>query len=310
MSCVFGPVPSRRLGRSLGVDLIPFKTCSYDCVYCQLGRTTRKTIGRKEWIPLETVLDDLKPKLALKPDWITLSGSGEPTLYSRLDELIDGIHAMTNVPIAVLTNGSLLWQPEVRKQLMKAELVIPSLDAGSQTVFEAINRPAPEITFEKMLEGLIRFRQEFTNRYRLEVFFLEGINTADHQVREISDCARQIQPDRVQLNTATRPPAEKYAVQVSQARLTGIAAQFNPPAEIIADYRGVHAQTDFVIQKDTILEMLSRRPCTTEDIAAGLGIHRNEVIKYIEDLKTEGVLEVRKTGERTFYSTKQKESNE
>jgi wyosine [tRNA(Phe)-imidazoG37] synthetase (radical SAM superfamily) len=306
MSCIFGPVPSRRLGRSLGIDLVPFKTCSYDCIYCQLGRTTIKTIERKEWVPLKTILDDLKPKLESKPDWITLSGSGEPTLYSRLDELIDEVHAVTDVPVAVLTNGSLLWQPAVRKQLMKAELVIPSLDAGNQAVFDAINRPAPEITFEKMLEGLIRFRQEFKNQYWLEVFFLEGINTADHQVREIADCARQIQPDRVQLNTATRPPAEKYAVQVSQARLTGIAAQFNTSAEIIADYRNVHAQTDFTVQKQTILEMLRRRPCTLDDVAGGLGIHRNEAIKYIEELKTGGLLDIRETGGRTFYSAKQK----
>jgi wyosine [tRNA(Phe)-imidazoG37] synthetase (radical SAM superfamily) len=306
MNCIFGPVPSRRLGRSLGVDLVPFKTCSYDCIYCQLGRTTSKTAERREWVPLDAVMSELESRMALKPDWITLSGSGEPTLYSRLDELIDRIHSATDIPVAVLTNGSLLWQPEVRKQLMKAELVIPSLDAGSQAVFEAINRPAPEITFEKMLEGLIRFRQEFKNQYWLEVFFLEGINTADNQVREIADCAGQIQPDRVQLNTATRPPAEKYAVQVSQARLTGIAAQFNPPAEIIADYRGVHTQTDFVIQKNTILEMLSRRPCTLDDVAGGLGIHRNEVIKYIEELKTGGALDARESGGQTFYSAKQK----
>jgi wyosine [tRNA(Phe)-imidazoG37] synthetase (radical SAM superfamily) len=306
MSCVFGPVPSRRLGRSLGVDLIPFKTCSYDCIYCQLGRTTRKTVERTEWIPLETVMEDLKPKLALKPDWITLSGSGEPTLYSRLDELIDGIHALTDVPVAVLTNGSLLWQPEVRKQLMKADLVIPSLDGGDPETFQTINRPAPEISFETMLEGLIAFRQEFKNPYWLEILLLDGINADGEPLEHLIRCASAIAPDRIQLNTATRPPAEKYAVQVSQTRLNEIATQFNPPAEIIADYRGVHAQTDFVIQKTTILEMLSRRPCTLDDVADGLGIHRNEAIKYIEELKTANLLEIRKSGEQTFYSAKQK----
>lgn len=306
MNCIFGPVPSRRLGRSLGVDLVPFKTCSYDCIYCQLGQTTCKTAERREWVPLDTVISELKSKLAQKPDWITLSGSGEPTLYSRLDELIDRVHSTTDIPVAVLTNGSLLWQPEVRKQLMKADMVIPSLDAGNKAVFDAINRPAPEITFEKMLEGLIRFRQEFKNQYWLEVFFVEGINTADHQAREIADCAGQIQPDRVQLNTATRPPAEKYAVQVSKARLSEIAALFNPPAEIIADYRGVHAQTDFTVQKNTIFEMLSRRPCTLDDVAGGLGIHRNEAIKYIEELKTRDLLDIRESGKQTFYSAKQK----
>jgi len=307
MNYLFGPVPSRRLGRSLGVDLVPFKTCSYDCIYCQLGRTTCKTVERREWVSLDAVLNELQPKLALKPDWITLSGSGEPTLYSRLNELIDQIHSMTNVPVAVLTNGSLLWKKEVRAQLINADLVVPSLDAGNQTVFEAMNRPDPEITFEKMLNGLIRFRQEFKKPIWLEVFFLEGINTDENQVREMADCARRIQPDRIQLNTATRPPAEKYATEVSNSRLIEIAAQFNPPAEIIADYHHVHAQTDFVVQKQTLLEMLRRRPCTLDDVAEGLGLHRNEVIKYIEDLKISGMLEVRETGKRTFYSAKQKE---
>lgn len=308
MSYVFGPVPSRRLGRSLGVDLVPFKTCSYDCIYCQLGRTTCKTVERREWVPLDTVIEDLQAKLALKPDWITLSGSGEPTLYSRLDELIDRIHSITKVPVAVLTNGSLLWKKEVRAQLLNADLVIPSLDAGNQTVFDAMNRPAPEITFAKMLEGLVRFRREFKNQYWLEVFFLEGINTSQSQVREMADCAKQIQPDRIQLNTATRPTAEKYAVQVSKTRLSEIAVQFSPAAEIIADYRGVHAQTDFTVQKQTILEMLRRRPCTLDDVAEGLGIHRNESIKYIEELKTGGALDARETGGRTFYSAKQEDA--
>jgi wyosine [tRNA(Phe)-imidazoG37] synthetase (radical SAM superfamily) len=159
-----------------------------------------------------------------------------------------------------------------------------------------------------MLEGLVRFRREFKNQYWLEVFFLEGINTSQSQVRKMADCAKQIQPDRIQLNTATRPPAEKYAVQVSKTRLSEIAVQFSPTAEIIADYQNVHAQTDFTVQKQTILEMLRRRPCTLDDVAEGLGIHRNEAIKYIEELKTGGLLDVRETGGRTFYSAKQEDA--
>jgi wyosine [tRNA(Phe)-imidazoG37] synthetase (radical SAM superfamily) len=311
MSFIFGPVPSRRLGRSLGVDLVPFKTCSYDCIYCQLGCTPCKTVERREWVALDDVLAELQPKLALNPDWITLSGSGEPTLYSRIDELMDRIHAMTDVPVAVLTNGSLLWDPDVRAQLMNADLVIPSLDAGSPAVFEAMNRPAPELSFEQMRDGLIRFRQEFKKPIWLEVFFLEGINTDDQSVRDMVESAKQIRPERIQLNTATRPPAEKKALKVSQARLLEIATRFDPPAELIADYHHVHAQTDFVVQKNTLLEMLRRRPCTLDDVAGGLGLHRNEVIKYIEDLKTSGLLEVRETGDQTFYSANpKKEKNE
>ncbi len=170
MTYIFGPVPSRRLGRSLGVDLVPFKTCSYDCIYCQLGRTTNQTVERREWVPLDAVLAELRGKLASQPDYITLSGSGEPTLYSRLDELIDGIRAMTEVPIAVLTNGSLLWQPEVRSKLLRAHLVIPSLDAGDERTFQAIDRPHGTISFKRMLWGLIDFRREYQGQYWLEVF--------------------------------------------------------------------------------------------------------------------------------------------
>jgi wyosine [tRNA(Phe)-imidazoG37] synthetase (radical SAM superfamily) len=148
---VFGPVPSRRLGRSLGVDLVPFKTCTYDCIYCQLGRTTCKTTERKEWVPLDSVLENVKEKLPSNPDYITLSGSGEPTLFSRVDELIDRIKAVTDVPVAVLTNGSLLWHEDVRRQLMGADLVIPSLDAGDEAMFRLVNRPCEEISFEQML---------------------------------------------------------------------------------------------------------------------------------------------------------------
>lgn len=308
MSCVFGPVPSRRLGRSLGVDLIPFKTCSYDCIYCQLGRTPRKTVERKEWIPLETVMEDLKPKLALKPDWITLSGSGEPTLYSRLDELIAGIHEITNVPVAVLTNGSLLWQPGLRQQLSNADLVIPSLDGGDSETLRTINRPAPEISFETMLEGLIVFRQEFKNPYWLEILLLDGINADGEPLEPLIRCASAIAPDRIQLNTATRPPAEPRAHPVSPVRMQEIAARFSPAAEVIADYRNVHAQTDFQTRKDSVLELLSRRPCTIEDIAAGLGIHRNEAVKYIEELTETGQMASENIAGKTFYKSTRKET--
>lgn len=302
MSHVFGPVPSRRLGRSLGVDLVPFKTCSYDCIYCQLGQTTNKTVERREWVPLNDVLKELKDKLASKPDYITLSGSGEPTLFSRLDELIAGIRSMTKVPIAVLTNGSLLWQEEVRRQLMDAHLVVPSLDAGSASMFRAVNRPHESISFDRMLEGLIDFREESYGEYWLEVFLLAGHTAVESEVSRITECVRRIKPDRVQLNTATRPTAENYAVMVDRARMADVAGRFEPPAEVIADYRGVHAQSDFRAGRESVREMIQRRPCSLDDIANGLNMHRNEAIKYIEELNAEGVLTKRTAGGKVFYS--------
>lgn len=301
MSHVFGPVPSRRLGRSLGVDLVPFKTCSYDCIYCQLGQTTNKTVERRQWVPLNDVLEELKGKLASKPDYITLSGSGEPTLYSRLGELIAGIRAMTDVPVAVLTNGSLLWQEEVRRQLMDAHLVIPSLDAGHTRMFQAVNRPHESLSFDRMLEGLIDFREDYYGEYWLEVFLLAGHTAVESEVSRITECVQRIKPDRVQLNTATRPTAEDYAVMVDRARMADIAGRFEPPAEVIADYRGVHAQSDFKAGREGVREMIQRRPCSLDDIAEGLNMHRNEAIKYVEELSAEGVLTKRTSGGKLFY---------
>lgn len=304
MGYIFGPVPSRRLGRSLGVDLVPFKTCTYDCIYCQLGRTTNKTVERRQWVPLDDILAELKEKLATKPDYITLSGSGEPTLYSRLDELIARIRSMTDIPVAVLTNGSLLWQEEIRRQLMDAHLVIPSLDAGHGSMFRAVNRPHESISFDRMLEGLIAFREEYYGEYWLEVFLLAGHTAVDSELERMADCVRRIKPDRVQLNTATRPPAEEYAVMVDSRRMRDLAVRFDPPAEVIADYRGVHAQSDFKAGRDSVLEMIQRRPCSLEDIADGLGMHRNEVIKYVDELDAKGLLEKRSSGGKLFYSGK------
>jgi len=298
---IFGPVPSRRLGRSLGVDLVPFKTCTYDCIYCQLGRTTCKTMERKEWVALEDVLETLKKRLSSEPDYITLSGSGEPTLFSRLAELIDRIKAMTRVPVAVLTNGSLLWQEDVRRQLMNADLVIPSLDAGDEVMFRLVNRPHEEISFEQMLNGLVDFRREFRGEYWLEVFVIGAYTAIPVELAKVAKCVDRIGPDRVQLNTVTRPPAEKHAVGVSSARLAELASTFHPRAEIIADFRGIHRQAEFAAGREEILQMLRRRPCSVDDIADGLGMHRNEVVKYIEELNAEDLLEESLTAERLYY---------
>jgi len=163
MAYVFGPVPSRRLGRSLGVDVVPLKTCTYDCIYCQLGRTTRKTTERREWVPLEDVISELAEKLSAEPDYVTLSGSGEPTLYSRIGELIQRIKRLTDIPVAVLTNGSLLWDPGVRKDLLRADLVVPSLDAADAGMFRVVNRPHEDISFDQMLRGLKESRSSLQN---------------------------------------------------------------------------------------------------------------------------------------------------
>ena len=302
---IFGPVPSRRLGRSLGVDLVPMKTCSYDCIYCQLGNTTCKTMKRKERVPLDGVLGELEEKLSSKPDYIALSGSGEPTLYSRCDELIDRIKAMTDVPVAVLTNGSLLWQEEVRKQLLKADLVIPSLDAGDEEMFRLVNRPHEGVSFERMLAGLVDFRREFRGDYWLEVFVLGAYTAIKADFPKLVRCVNLIGPDRVQLNTVTRPPAESFAIGISRERLTELARMFTPPAEVIADFRDVHGKAEFAAGREDILDLLRRRPCSMDDVAGGLGMHRNEVVKHVEHLSAEGLLLQTQTEGRLHYRATQ-----
>lgn len=298
---IFGPVPSRRLGRSLGVDLVPYKTCTYDCIYCQLGRTTNKTMQRKEWVPIDAVMKQLKARLNSNPDYITLSGSGEPTLFSALDKLIFKIKGITDIPVAVLTNGSLFWLPQVRGALKLADLVIPSLDAGSSRIFQYVNRPHKNITFTKMLEGLVKFRNEYKGNYWLEVFILAGVTTPEREINRLKTHISTICPDKVQVNTVSRPPAEDFAEPVPQKQLEAIAKQFYKNAEVIADYHGVHKQQDFLARRKDVLALLKRRPCTLGDITAGIGLHRNEVVKYLQELHSEGKIEATTQDNRLYY---------
>jgi wyosine [tRNA(Phe)-imidazoG37] synthetase (radical SAM superfamily) len=288
---VFGPVPSRRLGRSLGVDLVPFKTCTYDCIYCQLGRTTCHTVERKDWVPLAEVLEQLKGRLDTRPDYITLSGSGEPTLFTPLDRVIDGIRAVTDIPIAVLTNGSLLGHSAVQRELQGADLVIPSLDAGNETTFRLVNRPHDTLSFEHMLAGLVSFRRRFRGQYWLEVLLVDPYTTSERELADIRHCVELIRPDRVQLNTVTRPPAEGYARPVSAARLAEIADTFQPAAKVIAEHQAGGAVSLPPCGREEVLDLLRRRPCTATDVADGLGMHPAEVVKLLEALCREGFAE-------------------
>jgi len=283
------------------VDLVPFKTCSYDCVYCQLGRTTCKTVERKEWVPLDDVTAQVRDKLCTAPDYITLSGSGEPTLYSRLSELIASIKAMTETPIAVLTNGSLLWDRDVQDGLAEADLVIPSLDAGDSSLFRHINRPHDSISFDRMLEGLAEFRSRFSGAYWLEVFLLGGMTATPAEVDKISRLVERIRPDRVQLNTVTRPPAEDSALPVSKEDMQRFAARLGARAEVIADFRGVHREAEFTAKREDVLHLLRRRPCTADDLAAGLGMHANEAAKHVAELLERGAIVAETMQYRTYY---------
>lgn len=302
-SYIFGPVPSRRLGRSLGVDLIPYKTCSYDCVYCQLGRTKTQTVLRDCYVPGDQVLKQLKEKLesGIEADFITLSGSGEPTLNKDFGKIISEAKNLTDVPVAVITNGSMLWDPDVRRELDKADLVVPSLDAGEQAVFERVNRPHPGVSFEKMVEGLRQFSQGYKGRIWLEVFLLEGLNSSKADVRKISALADNIKPEIIQLNTVARPPAYSSAEAVPEEKMNDLSGLFSGNVEVIADYHHIHKQKDFSIKREDVLNMLERRPCTLEDVCESLGIHPNEAVKHLDSLIQSGDIITEETAGKRFY---------
>ena len=289
----------------MGVDLVPFKTCSYDCFYCQLGRTTHKTTELREYVPAEGVLDELALKLRLgpNPDFIGLAGSGEPTLHARIGDIIAGIKRLTSVPVAVLTNGSMLWMPEVRSAIAEADLVMPSLDAGSESIFERVNRPHPDISFKKMVDGLVAFGDGFKGKIWLEVFVLSGITDQRDEIARIAAIAKRAGLDRVQLNTVSRPPVEEDAIAASAELLEQLRGQFAGFCEVIAEHRpvqpigpvaGINAELD-------IVALVSRRPCTVEGLATGLGLPPNEVVKHLEALCARGVVRSKRSDNAVFY---------
>ncbi len=239
---LYGPVPSRRLGLSLGVDIVSAKVCTLDCVYCQVGKTTEKTIERREFVAVEPVLAELKQRLAqgLKADFIAISGSGEPTLHSRLGEIIDGIKQITDIPLAVLTNGTLLYRQDVRADCAKADVVLPSLDAGDEQGFRKVNRPHKDISVGKLISGLCAFRNEFPGRIWLEVFLAEGLNTDTEQIAKIKDAVELIRPDKVQLNTAVRSTAEASVKRLDAGKLQAIAASLGANCEVVPDFSPRH----------------------------------------------------------------------
>jgi wyosine [tRNA(Phe)-imidazoG37] synthetase (radical SAM superfamily) len=300
---LYGPVPSRRLGRSLGIDIVPFKVCTLDCVYCQLGRTTEKTLQRKDYVPVEAVLAELRDKLAkgLEADFITISGSGEPTLNSRLGELIEGIKKITDIPVAILTNGTLLYKQDVRADCAKADVVLPSLDAGDEQIYQRINRPHSGLSIEKLILGLCAFRNEFAGRIWLEVFFIEGFNTDNEQIAKIKDAIDRIRPDKVQLNTAVRPTAEPGIKSLDAEKLQAIAEELGEKCEVIADFSPARHGGNIEGKVEDLLSMLKRRPCSLSDICLALGISRDEALKYITHFQQQGVLDSRKKDGVIFF---------
>jgi len=302
---VFGPVASRRLGRSLGVDIAPAKVCTLDCVYCEVGRTTLRTADRGPYVPMEEVLAELESRLreGIQPDYITITGSGEPTLNSQLGQIIDRIKAFSTVPVALITNGTLFHRPDVRNEAAKADLVMPTLDAADQSTFEAIHRPHPDITIEDVVEGLAAFRAQYRGPIWLEVFLVAGVNTSAEHIQRLKALIARVRPDKVQLNTAVRPTADAHVPRPTAAQLQAIAAEMGPDCEIIADVSSLPASTGTAIKPHDLLALLRRRPCTMDDLCTGLGVTRDQAASHVNALvRTRQIVSEVRDGV-TFYRT-------
>ncbi len=301
---IFGPVPSRRLGRSLGVDLVPYKTCTFDCIYCDLGRTINKTVLREPYIKPQEIIIELESVLSIKsikPDYITLSGSGEPTLNRNIGEIIHAIKSYTSIPLAVLTNGSLLFIEEVRNDLLEADVVLPSLDAISNATFQCLNRPHQSLKIEEIISGLIQFRKQYRHQLWLEVVFCRGINDDKREIERLKGIIERIGPDRVQLNTPVRPPAEEFAYPLTSTQLERIRKNLGEKAEIISEFAQPMGEELNSVKDTDIFNLIKRRPCTIEDISRALGLRIDEVVKRLDHLRKRGGIRYRIYEHRCYY---------
>lgn len=315
MAYIFGPVPSRRLGLSLGIDLVPYKVCSFDCIYCQLGRTTRKALQRQTFVDTNDVIAELRETVPrVKANYITLSGSGEPTLSLDLGRLIREIKKLTSTPVAVLTNGSLLSSADLQQELLGADLVVPSLDAGSQQVFEKINRPYPGLCIDGIIDGLERFSKDYRGKVWVEVMLVKGVNDGEEELERISSALRRVRAEKIQLNTVERPPAEASASRLSVDQMERAKEHFDDRAELIASaglpgtseesilIGGEGGQpTSPTVKCRSVLDLLRRRPCVMADVASGLGISMSEASKLIGVLMDEGLIDAIRRDDRLTY---------
>ena len=308
---LFGPVPSRRLGMSLGIDLIPKKVCSLDCVYCEVGKTTKLTTDRLEYVKYDKVIAELKHYMGNKPkiDFITFSGSGEPTLNSRIGDVLNFIKEnYPEVKTAVLTNGTLLSDKKLRAELQQADVILPSLDAASQEVFEKINRPQSEILIENYIQGLVDLRKEYKGKIWLEILFLKGYNDFEDELLRLKEAIQKINADSIQLNTLDRPGTVDDLIPLSQNELQQIIDFWNlPNVEIIANYSErttIESYREDV--ESAILETIARRPCTLDDLHNILGIHVNEINKYLGTMEVAGKITTKNLERGVFYELKHK----
>ena len=305
MKYLFGPVNSRRLGLSLGIDLLPAKTCNFNCIYCEVGPTTKFTGQRREYIPTTEILaefDTFISEQRNRPDFdvVTITAAGEPTLHTGIGKIIRHIKILTKKPVAVLTNGSLFHVKAVRQALLAADIVIPSLDAALPKSFRKINRPTKSTDLGKIIAGLRQFRNEFSGKIWLEILLVKDINDSPEDIAALNKAVIEIQPDRIQLNTVARPPCESFAIPLSSAEITSVAGQFSGPVEFIADFSRCQSTSHpQAIGMAEIVNLLKRRPSTISDLCAALAIDHNVIKNNLTELEKQRLVS------RTIHNDKE-----
>jgi len=303
---LFGPVPSRRLGISLGVDLVPHKVCTLNCIYCECGATTRLTHERAEYVPFEEVKEELLDYFGRNPDpdFITFSGAGEPTLNSRIGEVLSFVRKeKPGVKVALITNGTLFHDAALRKELSDVHVVLPSLDAATDTALKKINRCRKDLSLTDYVQGIKDFKREFRGEMWLEVLILPGYNDGQENIIALGEAILDIAPDRVQLNTLDRPGVEDGLRPATREELEAIAAQWKfKPVELVVPVKEREQSGAFRSDVEAvILETITRRPCTLDDLGRILDLHANELNKYLSTLEESGQVEVSRQERGVFY---------
>jgi wyosine [tRNA(Phe)-imidazoG37] synthetase (radical SAM superfamily) len=310
MAYVFGPIASRRLGVSLGVDLVPPKTCPLDCVYCEAGKTTDLTRERREYVPVDKVLEELDAVLSKHPklDYVTFSGSGEPTLNSRIGDVVRFVKRnYPEYPLCLLTNAMLFGDEQLLKDIAEVDLAVPSLDGSNAKEFEKINRPVPGFSFDRFVDDLVRFTQNTKSRVNLELFIVPGVNDGDASIARFVELIKRMRVDLVQLNTLDRPGVEKFVVPSTPENTHRFIAALAPfvPVEAVGvfRYRAPVPGKKFTATESQrrILELIRRRPATLPDLALALELPESITEKILDELFAAGKVGIERQARGVFY---------
>ncbi len=299
----FGPVPSRRLGLSLGVDILPHKVCNLDCIYCELGPTLQKTCKKDRYRPIEPIQEELAGLLknGIHFDTLTITASGEPTLHEDLGSLVSFAKDVLKIGrLALLTNATLLSDPEVRKAVAQTDILLPSLDAARETSFRRVNRPCQELSIQHIIQGLHHLQNEYRGSMWLEVLLVKGINDTPEDIETLRQAIHFIQPAKVQLNTVNRPPAVEWAKPLSMQELQVIQRELGGNTEIIADFR-IKERGPAVWTEGDISAMLSRRPMDMQALIWVTQLDSKTLKDMLQHMEDTGRLQCRILEGKTFY---------